>query len=118
LVAALNAPALATTDRCRRNNDQAASDGRPAGQQIEHGRFARNQDAARRAEEGRTEGLLGPCCSMTDKDDMGARMVPLYPPRIEDLGPGDFVKVDCAANNLISPRSGYLRCANSKAAYN
>jgi hypothetical protein len=26
--------ALATTDRCRRNNDQAAGDGRPAGQQI------------------------------------------------------------------------------------
>jgi ribosomal protein S27E len=24
-------------------------------------------------------------------------MVPLYAARIEDLGPGDFVKVDCAA---------------------
>jgi hypothetical protein len=35
LVAALNAPPLATTDRCRRNNDQAAGDGRPAGQQID-----------------------------------------------------------------------------------
>ena len=27
----------------------------------------------------------------------GAEMVPLYAARIEDLGPGDFVKVDCAA---------------------
>jgi bacterioferritin-associated ferredoxin len=94
LVATLKAPALATTDRCRR---QATGDGCPAGQQIEHGRFARNQDAARRAEEGRTEGLLGPCCSMTDKDDMVARIVPLYAARIEDLGPGDFVKADCAS---------------------
>src|SRR5947208_475449 len=25
----------------------------------------------------------------------GSRMVPLYACRIEDLGPGDFVKVDC-----------------------
>jgi hypothetical protein len=24
-------------------------------------------------------------------------MVPLYAARIEDLGPGDFVKIDCAA---------------------
>jgi hypothetical protein len=24
-------------------------------------------------------------------------MVPLYAAKIEDLGPGDFVKVDCAA---------------------
>jgi hypothetical protein len=24
-------------------------------------------------------------------------MVPLYLARIEDLGPGDFVKIDCAA---------------------
>jgi len=34
---------------------------------------------------------------MTDKDNMGARMVPLYAARIEDLGRGDFAKVDCAA---------------------
>jgi hypothetical protein len=33
---------------------------------------------------------------MTDKDNMGARMVPLYAARIEDLAPGDFVKVDCS----------------------
>ena len=34
---------------------------------------------------------------MTDKDNTGARMAPLCAARIEDLGPGDFVKVDCAA---------------------
>jgi hypothetical protein len=27
----------------------------------------------------------------------GAQMVPLYGARVEDLGPGDFPKVDCAA---------------------
>jgi hypothetical protein len=27
----------------------------------------------------------------------GAKMVPLYAARIEDLGSGDFVKIDCAA---------------------
>jgi hypothetical protein len=31
------------------------------------------------------------------KEDIGAKMVPLYPARIEDLGPGDFVKLDCGA---------------------
>jgi hypothetical protein len=31
------------------------------------------------------------------KANMGARMVPLYAARIEDLGAGDFFKVDCAA---------------------
>ena len=33
-------------------------------------------------------------------------MVPLYAARIEDLGPGDFVKVDCAAcehTGLLAP---------------
>ena len=33
-------------------------------------------------------------------------MVPLYAARIEDLGPGDFVKVDCTACDhtaLLSP---------------
>ena len=37
---------------------------------------------------------------------MGARMLPLYAARIEDLGQGDFVKVDCAACRhvaLLSP---------------
>jgi hypothetical protein len=36
-------------------------------------------------------------------------MVPLYAARIEDLGPGDFVKVDCAAcghTALLAP--GFL----------
>jgi len=28
---------------------------------------------------------------------MGVQMVPLYAARIADLGPGDFIKVDCAA---------------------
>jgi hypothetical protein len=28
--------------------------------------------------------------------DIGARMAPLYLARIEDLGPGDLMKVDCA----------------------
>jgi hypothetical protein len=31
--------------------------------------------------------------------NFGAKMVPLYAARIEDLGPGDFVKVYCAACN-------------------
>ena len=30
-------------------------------------------------------------------ENMGAQMVPLYAARIEDLRPGDFVKIDCAA---------------------
>jgi hypothetical protein len=30
-------------------------------------------------------------------ENVGAEMVPLYAVRIEDAGPGDFVKVDCAA---------------------
>jgi hypothetical protein len=29
-------------------------------------------------------------------------MLPLYAARIEDLGPGDFVKVDCAACNHVA----------------
>jgi len=28
---------------------------------------------------------------------VGAEIAPLYAARIEDLGPGDFVRVDCAA---------------------
>jgi hypothetical protein len=30
-------------------------------------------------------------------ENTSAKMVPLYAARIEDLRPGDFVKVDCAA---------------------
>jgi hypothetical protein len=41
---------------------------------------------------------LDPCCSLIEQtENIGARMVPLYLARIEDLGPGDFVRVDCAA---------------------
>jgi hypothetical protein len=29
-------------------------------------------------------------------------MLPLYAARIEDLGPGDFVKVDCAACHHVA----------------
>jgi hypothetical protein len=29
-------------------------------------------------------------------ENIAAKMVPLYAVRIEDLGPGDFVKIDCA----------------------
>jgi hypothetical protein len=32
----------------------------------------------------------------------GARMLPLYAARIEDLGQGDFVKVDCAACHHVA----------------
>jgi hypothetical protein len=29
-------------------------------------------------------------------------MLPLYAARIEDLGPGDFVKIDCAACHHVA----------------
>ena len=37
-------------------------------------------------------------------------MVPLYAARIEDLGPGDFVKVECAAcgHDVLIPPGGLL----------
>jgi hypothetical protein len=31
------------------------------------------------------------------RENVGARVVPLYAARIEDLGPGNFVNVDCVA---------------------
>jgi len=39
------------------------------------------------------------------KENIGAKMVPLYAARIKDLGSGDFVKVDRADNspNLKRP---------------
>jgi hypothetical protein len=41
---------------------------------------------------------LDPCCSRREhRENAGASMVPLYLARIEDLGPGDFLKIDCAA---------------------
>jgi ribosomal protein S27E len=39
---------------------------------------------------------------------MGTQMVPLYAVRIEDLGPGDFIRVDCAGCShtaLLAPVS-------------
>ena len=45
-------------------------------------------------------------------------MVPLYAARIEDLGPGDFVKIDCAAFHhvaLLTPEA-LLRSGLSPAA--
>jgi hypothetical protein len=38
-------------------------------------------------------------------------MVPLYAARIEDLGPGDFVKVECAAcgHDMLIPQSALLQ---------
>ena len=46
-------------------------------------------------------------------------MLPLYAARIEDLGPGDFVKVDCAACHhvaLLTPQS-LLRASESDEYY-
>ena len=41
----------------------------------------------------------------TYQERSSARMLPLYAARIEDLGRGDFVKVDCACHHvaLLSP---------------
>ena len=38
-------------------------------------------------------------------------MVPLYAARIEDLGPGDFVNVECAAcgHDMLIPASALLQ---------
>jgi hypothetical protein len=40
-----------------------------------------------------------------------AKMVPLYAARVSDLGPGDFVHVECAAcgHDLLIPSSGLLQ---------
>jgi hypothetical protein len=41
-------------------------------------------------------------------------MVPLYAARIEDLGPGDIVKVDCAACcRRLLRSSAELRCSHT-----
>jgi hypothetical protein len=41
-------------------------------------------------------------------------MVSLYAARIEDLGPGDFVKVDCAGCcRRLLRRSAELRCSHT-----
>ena len=32
-------------------------------------------------------------------ENMGSEMVPLYLAKIEDLGPGDLVKIDCACSH-------------------
>jgi hypothetical protein len=45
-------------------------------------------------------------------------MLPLYAARIEDLGPGDFVKVDCAACHHVAllPPEALLRVGLSPGA--
>ena len=45
-------------------------------------------------------------------------MLPLYAARIEDLGPGDFVKVDCAACHHVAllPPEALLRVGLSTSA--
>ena len=44
----------------------------------------------------------------------GAKMVPLYAARIEDLGSGDFVKIDCAACcRRLLRSSAELRCSHT-----
>jgi hypothetical protein len=45
-------------------------------------------------------------------------MLPLYAARIEDLGPGDFVKADCAACHHVAPLTpeALLRAGLSRAA--
>ena len=45
---------------------------------------------------GRHSGRLA-LISGEQSDNFGTKMVPVYAARIEDLGPGDFVKVDCTA---------------------
>jgi len=43
----------------------------------------------------------------------GVEMVPLYAARIEDLGPSDFVKIDCAAcRRRLLRSSAELRCSH------
>ena len=45
---------------------------------------------------------------MRTNQQLNSAMVPLYAARIEDLGPGDFVKLECAAcghDALIPPSS-------------
>jgi hypothetical protein len=37
--------------------------------------------------------LAGQACDLSTLE--GRSLVPLYAARVEDLGPGDFVKVDC-----------------------
>jgi hypothetical protein len=45
-------------------------------------------------------------------------MLPLYAARISDLGPGDFVKVDCVARHHVAllPPEALLRAGPSPAA--
>src|ERR1700730_3873749 len=45
---------------------------------------------------GRHSGRLA-LISGEQRDNFGTKMVPVYAARIEELGPGDFVKVDCTA---------------------
>ena len=37
--------------------------------------------------------------SLQQRENIDAEMVPLYLARIEDLGPGDLIKIDCACSH-------------------
>jgi hypothetical protein len=51
---------------------------------------------------------------MERTENMVTEMVPLYAARIEDLEPGDFVKVDCAACcRRLLRSSAELRCLHT-----
>ena len=65
-----------------------------------------------------TRGLPAALMGRTFQELRRRRMLPLYAPRIEDLGSGDFVKVDCAACHhvaLLTPEA-LLRAGLSPAA--
>src|SRR5437867_424929 len=61
------------------------------------------------------DGPARPVLSFSERtENMLAEMVPLYAARIEDLGPGDFVKVDCAACcRRLLRSSAELRCSHT-----
>jgi hypothetical protein len=46
-----------------------------------------------------------PCCSLNKQRTLAQRWFPFYAARIEDLVPGDFVKVDCTCGHtaLLAP---------------
>jgi len=64
------------------------------------------------------DGAMPASSPRTFRELRGARMLPLYAARIEDLGSGDFVKVDCSACQhvaLLTPEA-LLRFGLSPAA--
>jgi hypothetical protein len=47
-------------------------------------------------------------------ENMRVRMVPLYAAKVKDLGPSDFVKIDCAAFcRRLLRSSADLRCSHT-----